>query len=102
MSVFQMNIRELEFKETSFKCLEADATWNVLGSDEGSYEVSPLSRGDDHIYAWQATYYTDNRNAYGFPVDAEYTEYLTRSGAILACQKHNRERCIAMIEEMLA
>lgn len=97
-----MNIRELKFKDATHQCLEADATWNVLGSDEGSYEVSPLIDDDSKPFAWEANYYTDHRNCYGLPVDRERPEYRSEQEAIDACQKHNRERCIAMIDEMLA
>lgn len=98
-----MNIRELKFKEDRHQCLEAQATWNVLDSDEGSYAVVPLTDwGNDDPYAWAANYYTSYRNAYDFPVDGDKDEYATQQEAIYACQKHNRERCIALISEMLA
>ena len=97
-----MDIRELKFKEVGHQCLEADATWNVLGNDAGSYEVSPLIDDDSRPFAWEANYYTDHGNAHGFSVDREKDEYATKEEAINACQKHNKERCISMIEEMLA
>ena len=91
--------RPLHFKEVGHQCLEADAPWDQI-KGEASYEVSPLIRDDGKPYAWQANYYTDERNCMSFKVDADCAEYPTKDAAIEACQAHNRERIISIIEEM--
>ncbi len=96
-----MNIRELKFKDTSHQCMEADAVWDQINGD-ASYEVSPLIGDDSQPYAWEANYYTDHRNCHSFRADPKVAEHPTKREAIEACQKHNKERCIAMIDEMLA
>lgn len=91
--------RPLHFKEVGRQCLEADAPWDQI-TGEASYEVSPLIRDDGKPYAWQANYYIDERNFMSFNVDADCEEYPTKDAAIDACQEHNRERIISIIEEM--
>lgn len=96
-----MDIRDLDFKEVSYGCLEADAVWDQINGD-ASYEVSPLIADDSRPYAWEANYYTDNHNCHSFKVDPETAEFPTREEALQACQDHNRKRSVAIIEEMLA
>lgn len=96
-----MNIRELKFKEVSYGCLEADAVWDQINGD-ASYEVSPLISDDSEPFAWEANYYTDNRNCHSHTVDPDVTEHATREAAVQACQDHNRKRALAIIQEMLA
>lgn len=97
-----INPRDLVFRPNKHDTLEADAVWDQLGLG-ASYEVSPLIGSDsDEPYAWQATQYATNKNANGSDVDPERDEYATKDEAIAACQAHNRERVISIIEEMLA
>ena len=96
-----MYIRKLNFKDAGHQCLEADAVWDQINGD-ASYEVSPLISDDSEPYAWEANYYTDNRNCFSHSVDPNTTEHKTKEAAVQACQDHNRRRALAMIEEMLA
>ena len=99
-SLFQMSIRPLEFKEFTHGCYEADAVWDKINGD-ASYEVSPLISDDSKPYAWEANYYTDNRNCNSYRVDPDTDEYPTKEAALQACQDHNRRRVLSIIEEML-
>lgn len=94
-----MNIRELNFKEVSHGCLEAQAVWGQLHSG-ACYEVSPLVRENDEPYAWEASYYADNMRSNR--VDPDTDEFPTKAEALRACQEHNRRLSTAMIEAMLS
>lgn len=96
-----MEIRKLKFKDVGHQCLEADAVWDQING-VASYEVSPLLGDDSQPYAWEANYYTDDRNCMSYRVNDNIAEYATKEAALEACQDHNSLRALLIIEEMLA
>lgn len=101
MDLKTINIRKLKFwADPDGWGYGADAVWNPPSNEDGAYEVCPLVDEDGEAIAWEAIVHT--KSFWGKKQDQIGDKYPAAQDAMEACQKHSRERCITLIEGMLA